>query len=314
MRLKIKFSVSERQKIIKYAKTHSVNEAAEKYAISAQLIYKWRRNIESDAEKRTRFLVESLLKAVEKFPLLTLKQAAEMFNVSKHIVYNIARKNNIKLNSARISDDDVNRVVSFFDTNPKATLAQAHDTLGLSMRYIMFALKFKNYQRPTLQGVESRLNEDAVRAYIAKHPKATYRDLGSVFGVSRQTIFNFVKKRNIKYRPKKAKQGESFANCKKHDFAVIGKLFRSDTQITKIKISKMTGISLHRVTQYVRNHGIECPVCRPSLTKTELENALATYPTYCSIAENLGLSYSTIARLTKRYGLQKRKNKKIVDE
>lgn len=149
---------------------------------------------------------------------------------------------------------------------------------------------------------KSNISKEELEATIKEHPDYTCKQLGELYGLSKDTIRKYIKEFGIEYEAHKRKPIISPEELRNY--------IQQNPKLSQRQVAEHFGASKETVRVLVIENDIEYNTCKPevNITKEELENLIKENPhlTKKEISEHFGTSTATIYLLVKEHNIDYR--------
>lgn len=201
--------------------------------------------------KNSKIQPEKLRKYVRKHPNATQKQIAARFSCDQTSVSAAIRRYNIPYARNSVLSEDLQK---YIDSHPNATQEQIAVHFGRGQSAISDALKHYGILYTRKHPNPSKISEEVLRNYIAKHPRAVQRQIAEHFGCSQLLISSAIRRYNIPYE-RKSQGGGRRDGCRVPSEA-LREYVREHPDASQSKIAAYFGFNQATICDALKRYGI----------------------------------------------------------
>ena len=262
-----------------------------------------------------------VLNFLEKNPRASLQDLADDIGITRQAVSSNLKRNNINWKELR-EEAKKEQIERYLINNPNVTIKKMAKDLKADTQTLRSEMKkYGLFRQRTTTSAKSKIKREELESYILKHPEKNIRELAEYFKVCYLTMFNTLRRYDIKLKTNNELVEELLNEDK------IEKYLEEHPDSNQIEMADFFGVSKYVMSEYIIKHNINIPGKNTrhkyslKITKKEIESFLEKHPeaNQEDMTEFFGVSRNTIRRCIRRYdiivkGKGTRRDKKRTEE
>ena len=246
-----------------------------------------------------------VIKFLEKNPRGSMQDLADTLGITRQAVNSSLKRSNI--NWKQLSDASKKRQIEeYLKNNPNVTIKKMTTDLNVDAQTLRAEMKKFELVRPrTTTSSKAKIKKEELKKYVSEHPEKNIRELAEHYNVCYLTMFNTLRRYNIKLKTIREQMEEKLSEEK------IKRYLEENPDSNQTEMAKYFGVTKYVMSEYLTKHGISIPgkskkhKYELKISKEQIESFLEENPeaNQEDMVRFFGVSRNTMRRCIRTYSI-----------